>query len=200
MSLFRVESLSRPGLEPVTLSLGAGECLGISGPSGAGKSLLLRSLADLDPHEGSMRLDDVNSHAMTPCQWRCQVMLLPAESQWWFETMGMHFVGLEPDGAQLQALGLNETMLSQPISQLSTGERQRFSILRTILHEPRVLLLDEPTASLDPVSVERVETLLTDYCKRHHASMIWIGHDATQLQRIADRQCVMCSGKLECQS
>ena len=200
MSLFRVESLSRPGLEPVALSLEAGECLGISGPSGAGKSLLLRSLADLDPHEGGMWLDDVSSQAVSPCQWRHQVMLLPAESQWWYETMGLHFVGLAPDDTQLQALGLNEAMMAQPISQLSTGERQRFSILRTLLHEPRVLLLDEPTASLDPRSVERVEALLSDYCKHHHASMIWVGHDATQLLRIADRQCVMHAGKLECQS
>ena len=200
MSLFRVESLSRPGLEPVTMSLEAGKCLGISGPSGAGKSLLLRSLADLDPHEGDMWLEDVGCQEMTPCQWRHQVMLLPAESQWWFETMGMHFVGMEPDSTQLQQLGLNESMLAQPISQLSTGERQRFSILRTLLHEPQVLLLDEPTASLDPKSVERVEALLSDYCKQHHASMIWVGHDAAQLQRIADNQCIMRAGKLECQS
>jgi len=198
MSLFHTESLSRSGLAPVTLSLAVGECLGISGPSGAGKSLLLRSLADLDPHDGQMWLEEVGSIEMTPCQWRRQVMLLPAESQWWFEIMAAHFTGMEPDAEQLAELGLTEAMLAQPVAQLSTGERQRFAVLRMLLHKPRVLLLDEPTASLDPKSVERVEKLLGDYCSDTHAAMVWVGHDPQQLQRMASRQCVMHAGKLEC--
>lgn len=197
MSLFTVNSLSRPGLQPVSLSLEAGQCLSISGPSGAGKSLLLRSLADLDPHAGNMALQGVDSQAMSPCQWRRQVMLLPAESQWWLQRMGQHFAGFDVNADQLVSLGLNEKMLSQPVAQLSTGERQRFAILRMLLHKPAVLLLDEPTASLDPKSVERVEKLLTDYCQNNKAAMIWVGHDPQQLQRMADRQCVMNDGLLE---
>lgn len=197
MSLFSVESLSRPGLQPVTLSLEAGQCLGISGPSGAGKSLLLRSLADLDPHAGSMALAGMDSQAMSPCQWRRQVMLLPAESQWWLDRMGGHFNGFEVDADLLAGLGLSEKMLSQPVSELSTGERQRFAVLRMLLHRPTVLLLDEPTASLDPKSVERVEKLLSDYCRDNKAAMIWVGHDPQQLKRMANRQCVMNEGLLE---
>ncbi|MDH5633211.1 MAG: ABC transporter ATP-binding protein [Gammaproteobacteria bacterium] len=200
MSLFQIHSLSRPGLQPVTLSLAAGECLGISGPSGAGKSLLLRSLADLDPHQGSMLLDGSDSQSLSPCQWRRQVMLLPAESQWWLERMGDHFAGFTMDAGLLDSLGLTGAMLAQPVARLSTGERQRFAILRLLLHRPRVLLLDEPTASLDPARVERVEALLTGYCRDHGAAMIWVGHDPQQLQRMASQQCVMRDGVLECDS
>ncbi len=145
-----------------------------------------------------MTLRGTDSLAMTPCAWRRQVMLLPSESQWWLQRMGSHFDGFEVGDYQLAALGLDEKMLKRPVSQLSTGERQRFAILRMLLHKPTILLLDEPTASLDPKSVQRVEKLLSDYCRDNKAAMIWVGHDPQQLQRMAGRQCEMRDGELEC--
>ena len=56
--MLSVRNLSRPGLEPTSFEVGAGECVALRGPSGAGKSLLLRALADLDPSEGEVRLGD----------------------------------------------------------------------------------------------------------------------------------------------
>lgn len=70
----------------------------------------------------------------------------------------------------------------------STGERQRFALLRLLENKPRVLLLDEPTAALDEKNTLAVETLLLNYLKNHQAAAIWVSHDPEQLQRVATKR------------
>lgn len=75
--MLSVSGLKRPGLEPITFTLNAGECFTISGPSGSGKSLLLRALADLDPNEGDVTLDGRVRETFSGPEWREQVIFLP---------------------------------------------------------------------------------------------------------------------------
>ena len=78
---------------PYSLHIAAGECVALRGPSGSGKSLLLRAIADLDPHEGEVTLDGVACEMIPAPEWRRQVALLPVESQWWLDEVGEHFPG-----------------------------------------------------------------------------------------------------------
>lgn len=181
-------------LGPVDLALSSGEVVGLSGPSGSGKTLLLRALADLDPFEGELRLDGIPSTDYRPEAWRRAVGLLPAESAWWAELVGNHFT--DPDQAALRQLGFGPEVMEWSISRLSTGERQRLSLLRLLQNEPRVLLLDEPTASLDPVSVERAEQLVRAYVREREAAVLWVSHDPDQLARIPDRRLTIDQGRL----
>ena len=71
--------------------------------------------------------------------------------------------------------------------ELSDGERQRAMIARTLAQDTDILLLDEPTANLDPVNTQRVERLVTDYLRRHQAACLWVTHAADQIERIASR-------------
>lgn len=171
---------------PYAFILRAGECVCLTGPSGAGKSMLLRALADLDPHTGEILLQGQPQHQIPAPLWRRQVALLPAESQWWAETVGEHFHDL--DDAWLGALGFGREVLDWTVERCSTGERQRLALLRMLCNRPRVLLLDEPTANLDPVSTARVETLLRDYRRQHSAALLWVTHNPEQIKRVAERR------------
>lgn len=183
-------SLNVPALE-----LAAGECVCLSGPSGAGKSLLLRAIADLDPHEGEVWLDGREAREFVPNDWRRQVGLLPAESQWWHERVGAHFSAV--DAAQWQALGFAPETGDWQVARCSTGERQRLALLRLLANRPRVLLLDEPTASLDPASVGRVEALVAAYRTEQQAAVLWVSHDPAQIERVATRRLHIVAGRLE---
>lgn len=77
----RLVGLRPKGLEPIDLEVRAGELVFLSGPSGSGKSLLLRAIADLDPHVGEVLIDGVPRSALSAPEWRLRVGLLPAESQ-----------------------------------------------------------------------------------------------------------------------
>lgn len=73
------------------------------------------------------------------------------------------------------------------ISRLSSGEKQRLALARALMNQPRVLLLDEPTASLDPVATAAVEQLVADYRRDTNATVLWVSHDAQQAGRVGDR-------------
>jgi len=169
---------------PFALRLGAGETVCLSGPSGAGKTLLLRALADLDPNEGRVFLDGRAREKFRPAQWRRKVGFLPAESHWWADRMADHF-SWPP--AYLEQLGLDRDILDRSVERCSTGERQRLALLRLLANEPLVLLLDEPTASLDADNVARAETVIADYRQRHGTAILWVSHDSGQIDRVADR-------------
>jgi len=161
-----------------------GACLLLSGPSGSGKSRMLRAIADLDPHEGQVLLDGEVCDELAPAQWRQQVGMLAAESAWWEERVGAHF-SAPVDEALLHSLGFDQQVLEWELARCSTGEKQRLALLRLLNNRPKVLLLDEPTASLDPNNVARVEQVILDYMHTTQAAAIWVSHDPKQIKRVA---------------
>ena len=138
---------------PLSLDVDAGDCVCISGASGTGKSQLLRALADLDPHEGQLWLASRPCTEMPAHEWRAAVGLLPPESSWWLPAVHEHFRDGMP--VPLERVGLTTAILDKPVTRLSSGERQRLALLRLLANRPRVLLLDEPTANLDPDNTRR---------------------------------------------
>jgi len=185
MTLFKARHLSCADLRDLSFSLSESELVCLSGPSGAGKTLLLRSLADLDVNQGAVYLQGVQREQMLPTEWRRQVGYLPAESRWWSETVGEHFARVQAD--ILGQLGFEAGVLGWQAERLSSGERQRLALARLLCNQPRILLLDEPTANLDPVNIQRVERLVTEYLHRHQAACLWVTHAADQIKRIAGR-------------
>jgi len=181
---FQIVDLGVHTLRHIHLSLNPGQCMGLTGASGSGKSLFLRALADLDPHIGGMSLDGVEAGRIQAPQWRRQVGLLPAESAWWHDTVGPHFSHV-PE-AWLNELGFDADVMDWQISRLSSGERQRLALLRLLIQQPKVLLLDEPTANLDRQNTLRVESLLGRYRQEQTVMVVWVSHDPDQLRRNCD--------------
>jgi ABC-type lipoprotein export system ATPase subunit len=190
-----VAGLSVGALQEVTLAVEPGEIVCISGESGSGKSRLLRAIADLDPHEGEVALGAERRSAVAAHCWRGWVMLVPAESSWWADTVIEHF--LEPVPGSLAAFGLKEEALGWEVSRLSSGEKQRLAVLRALSHEPRALLVDEPTANLDPDLARQVEAWLRDHARREGLPVIWVAHDRAQIERVADRHYAIRGARLE---
>jgi len=189
-----IDALQTQHVGPVTLALEAGESLAISGPSGAGKSLLLRAVVDLDPHTGAVALDGRECQSYPAPEWRKRIGLLAAESQWWLERIGDHMP--EVSGERLAQLGLPEDALTWQVTRCSTGERQRLALLRLLTNQPQVLLLDEPTASLDATSIAQVEALIERYRRERGAAVLWVSHDPQQIERVSTRQLRLEAGRL----
>jgi putative ABC transport system ATP-binding protein len=190
----RVAGLRRERLGPLDIAVGTGKCLAISGRSGVGKSLLLRMIADLDPHDGEAWLDGFARSRLTGPQWRRQVMYCAADSGWWHDGVGSHF-SPAPPLALAARLGLASGIFTQAVRLCSTGERQRLSLLRALVWEPPVLLLDEPTGPLDPESTGMVEEVLRARLDGG-TSIIMVTHDRAQADRLADQRLVMLDGRL----
>jgi heme exporter protein A len=158
----------RVALADVTLTVDAGATLVVFGPNGAGKSTLLRILATLlRPHDGVCR---VLGSELPREAWkvRGKIGLLSHESLLYRDLSvrenlrfhaRLHGVGEERIDALLEAVDLTERA-GDPVSTLSRGLTQRAAVCRAVLHDPPVLLLDEPRANLDPRSIELVEPLI----------------------------------------
>ncbi len=181
----RVPGMTFHHLAELNLRLTGEEITGLNGPSGSGKSLLLRAIADLDPSSGDVLLADCSRMSMPAHEWRQKVAFLPTDSGWWFETVGEHFTAI--DVATLQTLGFEEDVLDWKVNRISSGEKQRLSLIRCLSKHPEALLLDEPTASLGEAHTHNVEQLIIEYIKKNKAPVLWVSHDPAQLKRICQR-------------
>jgi ABC-type lipoprotein export system ATPase subunit len=193
-----MKDLESPLAGPFTLSLPRGGCAAITGPSGSGKSLFLRMMADLDPNAGEIAIDGVRRESLAAPAWRRRAPYVAAEAGWWCETVADHFVAdeLAPARALAARLGLAPDLIDGQVARLSTGERQRLAIIRALVLDSPVLLLDEPTGPLDPDSTGKVEAVLTERLKSG-TTVVLVTHDARQGERLGARPLVMRDRRLE---
>lgn len=192
---FTVEQVMAEGMrEPLNLVLNSGDICMLFGVSGVGKSQFLKSLADLIEHQGKVKLNQQNQQSTEPCQWRAKVMYFAAETAWWEDSIAAHFES-KLSTSECEQLGLDEVMLQKSPDNLSSGEKQRFALLRGLQYSPQVLLLDEITANLDHASKLKVEAFLKNYQANNQSIIIWISHDSEQIQRLATHSIEFTKGE-----
>ena len=193
--MLEVRHLSRFGLEDCSFQVHPGECLVVQGASGAGKTLLLRALADLDPCEGEILLNGVARAAVSGPHWRRAVGYVPAEPGWWAENVAAHFSDCDTARSLAERVGVGRHVFDRPVATASTGERLRLGLVRALLSSPDMLMLDEPTAALDPASTALVEDLVQDHLRRGKM-VLWTTHDPAQARRMGQRRLVIAQGRV----
>jgi putative ABC transport system ATP-binding protein len=198
-------------LHPADFSLHEGDRAVISGPSGSGKSVFLRALALLDPVDAGRVLwrGEPVARARVPAYRRrvAYIAQRPAMLDGSVEDNLRYPFGLKVyrdlsfDRAAAMRLAAaasrGEDFLDKRASDLSGGEAQIAALIRVLQLAPDVLLLDEPTASLDPDSAREIEALIAAWSAGEPArARIWISHDPAQARRVGDRQLTMTAGTL----
>ncbi|WP_291770974.1 ATP-binding cassette domain-containing protein [Castellaniella sp.] len=185
----------------IRLEIGAGERWAVTGPSGSGKTVFLRTLAGLMPRQtGEICLRGRPFDQVWAPAWRAQVVYVPQRpalpegsvqaalaAPFGFRVHRGRAFSPETAGGYLSQIGMAADFLRQDVATLSGGEAQVVAVLRALLIQPSILLLDEPTASLDPTRAANVEALV------HHwqtaasgRACVWTSHDPAQLTRVSD--------------
>ncbi len=196
----------REVLNVAELDIQYGEILALVGPSGAGKSTLLRLLNFLEfPHTGDLTFDGKRVHVGLPLRQRRRVtMVFQAPALLKRSVManlqyGLTLRGIVPTQEalldQLAEVGLQD-LAHQPARKLSAGESQRLALARALIIKPDVLLLDEPTANLDPYNVGLIEDILRRDNVARQTTMVLVTHNVFQAQRIAHRTGLLVNGQL----
>jgi UDP-glucose/iron transport system ATP-binding protein len=171
------------------------------GPSGSGKSTLLRLLNRLaDPDEGSVRFHGDDVRELDPLELRRRVGLVPqlpapvpgsvADNVRFGPRLHGQDVDPEPP---LRLAGLDPGFAERDAARLSVGEQQRVMLARALALEPEVLLLDEPTASLDSAATDAVENALRGL---HGVSVVLVTHDRSQAERLTERTIELEAGRV----
>ena len=185
-------------LSDIDLHIGAGERVALIGANGCGKSTLLRLLHGLvRPSQGRLQRDDSVGHAMVfqrPYLMRTTAQNNVALGLWLRGTGWAAAKGLAHDA--LHNFGLAEHA-QRPARKLSGGQQQRVALARAWALQPRVLLLDEPTSSLDPHAKREVEALIQDIAARDPAmTLVFASHNLGQVKRLASRVLYLEQGRV----
>lgn len=191
-------------LSGIDLKVQRGELITIMGPSGSGKSTLLRLINRLsEADSGSILLNGRNIKDYDPLELRrragmvFQVPLVFRGSVRDNLTLGMRLWGTRVDvGALARDTGVPENLLDADAEQFSVGEKQRVCIARALANQPEILLLDEPTSSLDAATAEKIERLLLSMREERNLTMLWVTHDIEQAKRIDGRRFMLSGGRL----
>ena len=197
-------------LNNISLSIERGEVFALIGPTGAGKTTLLRLIDLLDePASGKIYFDGadtVESPAVRLALRRRMAFVLQKPvvfnlSVYDNIACALRWRGFRGHSLQgrvnkiIDVVGLSDYH-NRNARQLSGGEIQRVAIARALAIEPEVLLMDEPTANLDPLSAARIEKLISSIIRKYTTTIIMATHDLPQGQRLADRVGVLMDGEL----
>jgi phospholipid/cholesterol/gamma-HCH transport system ATP-binding protein len=218
-TLIKIENLHKSFgdqkvLQGVDLEINRGETIAIIGQSGCGKSVLLKHLiALLEPDEGQIifdndHIDQLSSSQIVKLRSRYGMLFQSAalfDSLTVAENVGLglkesrQYSENEIDKIveeKLSMVGLSDAALKEP-AQLSGGMRKRVGLARAIAHSPEVLLYDEPTTGLDPITADMIDDLIVELDEKLNVTSIAVTHDLKSAFKIAQRVVMLYNGRVE---
>ncbi|MDQ1438419.1 MAG: type transport system ATP-binding protein [Acidimicrobiaceae bacterium] len=190
----------------VDLSVGAGERVALLGPNGAGKTTtLLMMLGVVTPDEGWVeigghRLPGARSQAATEVGFAAGYLPLPEalRVREFLHLFGELYGSADTDGAIERGLARFriEHLAEAMGNELSSGQRTLVGIVKATMHHPRLLILDEPTASLDPDVAKRVRTGIEDLCAEEGTALLVTSHNMIEVERLCERIVFISAGQV----
>src|SRR5579862_4193021 len=190
------------GLFGLDLEVGRGEVFGFLGPNGAGKSTTMRLLLDLiKPTSGSARILglDVGTES---CEIRRRIGFLPGDLALYPKLTGrvvLDYLAQLRGGVDRRVreslVERFDAELDRPIRQLSTGNRQKLGLIQAFMHEPELLILDEPIAGLDPLVQQSFHSLLREVAAQGRTVFL-SSHTLSEVERVTQRLAILRRGRL----
>lgn len=182
-------------IQDLSFEVPAGDCLAVIGPNGSGKTVLLKALLNLIPYEGEIQWSPDARLGYVP-QKIAADRQLPLSLR---DLLAAKAAFLKLPGREIDQIcaeiDLTQELLSTSIGHLSGGQFQKALIAFALLGQPNVLLFDEPTASLDELTEERVYELLHSLQKNRGMTVILVSHDVSVVYRYADMVLCLSKGK-----
>ncbi|MBM4070062.1 MAG: ATP-binding cassette domain-containing protein [Planctomycetes bacterium] len=207
--LFRREHREVRAVDDVSFAIEPGEIVGFLGPNGAGKTTTLKMLAGLIyPTSGAARvLDFVPSERADSFRRQFSLVMGQKNQLWWDLPAGDSFqlhreiYSLPADQFERTLGELTEMfgvggLTRQPVRELSLGERMKMELIAALLHQPRLLLLDEPTIGLDVVAQVTIQKCLREYNVRRRVTILLTSHYMRDVEALCRRVLVITHGKL----
>ena len=202
----RKKYASVTALDDVSFTVGRGEIVGLLGPNGAGKTTTINMiLGVLEPTSGSVAIDDVDiakdrARALKRTNFAAVYASLPGNLT---VSENLKFFGLlysiESLRARVDEL-LEEFDLARlrntKCGLLSSGEQTRAALAKALLNKPTLLLLDEPTASLDPSAAQTIRERIKQLASRDGCGILWTSHNMLEVQSVCDRVLFLSRGKV----
>jgi ABC-2 type transport system ATP-binding protein len=208
-SLFRREYTEIHALEGISFSVEKGEVVGFVGPNGAGKSTAIKIMS------GILSPDSGECTVLGMCPWKLRQkyvshigVVFGQRTQLWWDVPVQDSFELLKDIYQVDEKRFRENLgelseileleplLSVPMRQLSLGQRMRCEIAASLLHDPEVLFLDEPTIGLDAISKLAVRRIIADLNRERKITVILTSHDMDDIEALTDRILLIGKGKL----
>jgi len=190
---------SKPILRDIDLTIPAGQFVAVVGRSGCGKSTLLRLLAGLDSVSGgSIRTEQ--GQPLTALKDHVRLMFQDSRLLPWKSVIDNVGLGLKGDYSAkalqtLEAVGLQDRAQDWPAT-LSGGQRQRVALARALIHQPRLLLLDEPLGALDALTRIDMQQLIEKLWRLHGFTVLLVTHDVSEAVSVADRVILIEDGQI----
>ena len=194
-------------IKNLSFDLEKGDFMSIVGPSGGGKSTLLKLANSLiSPSKGDIFFKGDSLEKLDPISLRQKVSYAFQTPHLFGETVEDNIafpysirqlpVDKERVNVLFDLFQMDKAYLKQDVKKLSGGEKQRIALIRQLLFEPQILLLDEVTSALDQKNKEIVETVIQD-CHQKGVTIMWVTHDMEQSQKYANRLMTIVAGQLE---
>jgi ABC-2 type transport system ATP-binding protein len=213
VSVIQLQAVTRrfgslTAVDGVTLDVVRGEIVGLLGHNGAGKTTMLRIINGLlPPDDGWVRVDGLDPVADGPTVRRRTGVLTeyPALDEYLTAVENLEVYAAIHGVPRRQARGRIDELTSildldarrdVPTRDLSAGLKQRVALARALVHDPDVLLLDEPTTNMDPVAARRVRTLVTDASRLRGHSVLLSTHNLAEAEDLCDRVAIVREGRL----
>jgi iron complex transport system ATP-binding protein len=198
MSLLVATDLRIPGrLEATGLTIGAGTLTCLIGPNGSGKTSLLHAIAGIGRPEGDVRIDGIDPSGLGPPKRHHLLTYLPAsrDVRWPLTAADLIRLSGEADIEPVLADLELQQFADRRVDKLSTGEHARVLLARALAPRPRLLLLDEPVANLDPLWQVKLMERLKSVTRETGRAVLMASHDLDLAARFADRLIVMDKGR-----